>query len=145
MRIAIERLLALRSWQLALLSCVVLAGIVYLAFLLSADRQAPPVSPPLQAQWRRVIPLRAALAQRVTEEWTTRRFSPLESPIPGITLQRWQPRGGGGEMLAAVSWQAVPALFAWLADCGVRVAAFSLNDEKGALQMSLQLESDDET
>ena len=46
MWIAIERLLALRGWQLALLSCVVLAGIVYLAFLLSADRQAPTVSPP---------------------------------------------------------------------------------------------------
>ncbi|WP_458259185.1 HofO family protein [Klebsiella aerogenes] len=72
-------------------------------------------------------------------------FSPLEPPVAGVALQAWQPRGRGGEMLAVVDWQAVPPLFAWLADCGVHPGAFSLNAEKGALQLSLQLERDDET
>ena len=144
MRVAIERLLALRGWSLTLLCGAVLAAAMCLAFSLAAVSVSPPANVPLQTQWRRVMPLRATLQQRVVDDWTARRFSPLEPPVAGILLQAWQPRGRGGEMLAAVNWQSVPPLFAWLADCGVHASAFSLNDEKGVLQMSLQLERDDE-
>lgn len=144
MRTAIERLQALRGWPLALLCATVLAAAMYLAFSLVVVSASQPTPPPLQTQWRRVMSLRATLQQRVVDDWTARRFSPLEPPVAGILLQAWQPRGRGGEMLAAVKWQSVPPLFAWLADCGVHASAFSLNDEKGVLQMSLQLERDDE-
>jgi pilus assembly protein HofO len=144
MRIGVERLSSLRGWPLALLSVAVLASVAYLAFWSAEVRLADPASPPLQAQWRRVLPLRAMLAQRVADEWTFRRFSPLEMLNTGVTLRTWQPRVGGGDMLAEVDWQAVPPLFAWLADCGVRVTAFSLSYEEASLQMSLQLENDDE-
>ena len=133
MRVAIECLLALRGWSLMLLCGAVLAAAMCLAFSLAAVSVSPPANVPLQAQWRRILPLRATLQQRVVHSWTARHFSPLE------------PRGRGGEMLAVVDWQAVPPLFAWLADCGVHPGAFSLNAEKGALQLSLQLERDDET
>jgi hypothetical protein len=121
-----------------------LASVAYLAFWSVEVHLAHPASPPLQAQWRRLLSLRAALAQRTTDEWTTRRFSPLDIPNTGVTLRTWQPRDGGGDMLVEVNWQAVPPLFAWLADCGVRVTAFSLSYEDASLQMSLQLENDDE-
>ncbi len=144
MRLAIERLLALRGWSLALLCGAVLAAAMWLAFSLAAVSVSQPAPAPLKAQWRRVLPLRATLQQRVVHSWTARRFSPLEPPVAGVTLQTWQPRGRGGEMHAVVDWQAVPPLFAWLADCAVHPGAFSLNGEKGTLQLSLQLVRDDE-
>jgi hypothetical protein len=50
---------------------------------------------------------------------------------------------GRGEMQLAVDWQAVPALFSWLARCGMRATAFSLQPEKQALRLTLQLEAED--
>lgn len=65
MRVAIERLLALRGWSLTLLCGAVLAAAICLAFSLAAVSVSPPADVPLQAQWRRILPLRATLQQRV--------------------------------------------------------------------------------
>jgi pilus assembly protein HofO len=46
-------------------------------------------------------------------------------------------------MQLAVDWQAVPALFSWLARCGMRATAFSLQPEKQALRLTLHLEAED--
>jgi pilus assembly protein HofO len=58
------------------------------------------------------------------EEDATQVFTPIDLPIAGATLIAWRP-GRRGEMQLAVDWQAVPALFSWLARCGMRATAFS--------------------
>ncbi len=74
MRVAIERLLALRGWSLTLLCGAVLAAAICLAFSLAAVSVSQPSNVPLQAQWRRILPLRATLQQRVVHSWTARHF-----------------------------------------------------------------------
>lgn len=99
MRVAIECLLALRGWSLMLLCGAVLAAAMCLAFSLAAVSVSPPANVPLQAQWRRILPLRATLQQRVVHSWTARHFSPLEPPVAGVALQAWQPRGAVAKCL----------------------------------------------
>ncbi|MFK3706040.1 pilus assembly protein HofO [Raoultella sp. BIGb0138] len=114
-------------------------------FWLSAP--SPPLAgdghPGLRQQWLRLIPLQAALQSDIADEPKTPIFSPITLPVAGATLMAWRPAGRSGEMLLAVRWQAVPALFSWLADCGMRATAFSLRPEKGTLQLTLQLEAED--
>ena len=74
----------------------------------------------IQAQWRKLLPLRAALQNVDIEEQQTQAFSPIDLPVTGAALMDWRPIGRGGEMQLAVDWQAVPALFSWLARCGMR-------------------------
>lgn len=73
MRLAIEHLLALRGWSLTLLFGAVLAAAMCLAFSLAAVSVSQPAPAPLKAQWRRVLPLRATLQQRVVRSWKARR------------------------------------------------------------------------
>ena len=77
------------------------------------------------------------------EEGATQVFTPIDHPIAGATLIAWRPGGATGEMQLAVDWQAVPALFSWLARCGMRATAFSLQPEKQALRLTLHLEAED--
>ena len=97
----------------------------------------------IQAQWRKLLPLRAALQNVDIEEQQTQAFSPIDLPVTGAALMDWRPIGRGGEMQLAVDWQAVPALFSWLARCGMRATAFSMQPENQALRLILQLEAED--
>lgn len=96
----------------------------------------------IQEQWRKLLPLRATL-QDVGIEAQPQIFSPVDLPVAGASLIAWRPVGRGGEMQLEVDWQAVPALFSWLARCGMGATAFTLRPEKQALQLSLQLEAED--
>ena len=106
-------------------------------------RQNTLVLPQVQAQWRKLLPLRSALQTAGMEEDATQVFTPIDLPIAGATLIAWRPGGSAGEMQLAVDWQAVPALFSWLARCGMRATAFSLQPEKQALRLTLHLEAED--
>ncbi|WP_404685222.1 HofO family protein [Raoultella terrigena] len=97
----------------------------------------------LRQQWLKLLPLRVALAREEVAGPAERVFSPLHLPVDGAALIAWKPAGRGGEMVLELRWPSVPALFSWLADCGMRVAAFSLQPQKRVLRLSLQLEAED--
>lgn len=99
--------------------------------------------PSIQGQWRKLLPLRAMLQDAGMDEVPTLAFSPIDIPITGTALIAWRPMGRGGEMQLSVDWQAVPALFSWLARCGMRATAFSVRPEKQALLLIVQLEAED--
>lgn len=68
-------------------------------------------------------------------------FSPFAISLPGLQLRRWQPSEQGGELALRGGWEAVPSLFAYLAERGVSVNGFSLAMEKNELLVTLTLES----
>lgn len=84
-------------------------------------------TPRIQAQWRKLLPLRAALQNVGIDEQQTQAFSPIDLPVTGAALMDWRPIGRGGEMQLAVDWQAVPALFpGWpAAGCAPRLSQCS--------------------
>ncbi|MBA7930585.1 hypothetical protein HV127_04730 [Klebsiella sp. RHBSTW-00215] len=143
MRVNIERWLT--DGKILFVLSIVLALIVG-AFMW------PQTSPPkihsggslrIQEQWRKLLPLKASLNSTRTDEAKTETFTPLDLPVVGAVLVSWRPVGRGGEMRLEVNWQSVPALFSWLARCGMQATAFSLHPEKQALQLTLQLEAED--
>jgi pilus assembly protein HofO len=122
---------------------VLIAGAWVWLLLLSQPEIQERRMPRIQAQWRKLLPLRVALQTVVMDEKQTQAFSPLNLPATGAALMAWRPMGGGGEMQLEVGWQAVPALFSWLASCGMRVTAFSMQPENQVLRLTLQLEAED--
>ncbi|CAM6453223.1 MULTISPECIES: HofO family protein [Citrobacter] len=68
-------------------------------------------------------------------------FSPLAIALPGLRLRHWQPSTQGGELALRAKWEAIPSLFAYLAERGISVNGFSLTAEKNALLLTLTLES----
>ncbi|UMV24909.1 pilus assembly protein PilO [Klebsiella pneumoniae] len=71
-------------------------------------------------------------------------FSPIAIPLSGAKLIAWRPQGSGGEMELTLSWSTVPALFSWLARCGMNPRSFSLGREAQTLRLRLLLEAEDE-
>ena len=151
MRVDIDRGLALLFsrhgiWAAALVGLALLGGYGW-------PGSAPPESADdalrIHQQWRRLAMLRAELQAELQDArpqaFSTRAFSPLELPVAGATLIAWRPLGRGGEIQLAVEWPAAPAIFAWLAGCGMRATAFSLHPDQGALQLTMLLEAEDET
>lgn len=144
MRESVERWLAERKSLLAIpLLLVLIAGIG--RWLLLPGQTETPEEPSLriQAQWRKLLPLRNALRTVGIDDAATQPFSPIELPVAGAALIAWRPMGVGGEMQLEVDWQAVPALFTWLARCGMQATAFSVQPEKQALRLTLHLEAED--
>ncbi|MDN7213328.1 pilus assembly protein PilO, partial [Klebsiella pneumoniae] len=74
----------------------------------------------------------------------TQSFSPIAIPLSGAKLIAWRPQGSGGEMELTLSWSTVPALFSWLARCGMNPRSFSLGREAQTLRLRLLLEAEDE-
>ena len=72
-------------------------------------------------------------------------FSPIAIPLAGVKLIAWRPQGSGGEMELTLPWQTLPALFSWLARCGMNPRSFSLEREAQVLRLRLQLEAEDGT
>ncbi|WP_316506545.1 HofO family protein [Klebsiella grimontii] len=144
MRVEIERWLTGRKSLLTIPVLLVLIAGVW-GWLLQPPQ--PDINaggtPRIQAQWRKLLPLRAALQNVGIDEQQTQAFSPIDLPVTGAALMDWRPIGRGGEMQLAVDWQAVPALFSWLARCGMRATAFSMQPENQALRLILQLEAED--
>ncbi|WP_202024488.1 HofO family protein [Klebsiella quasipneumoniae] len=97
----------------------------------------------LQTQWRRIMALRIPAGERSGERIDKQPFSPIAIPFAGAKLIAWHPQGSGGEMALALSWPTVPALFSWLARCGMDPRSFSLEREGQALRMRLLLEAED--
>lgn len=92
-------------------------------------------------QWRNLRRLAAAtepFTERTTEN--ARPFSPLDFQTPLLRLRHWQPAAQGGEMVLKTAWDAVPPLFAQLAESEMGVSRFSLRREGAELLMTLQLE-----
>lgn len=147
MQALIERgmtaLFSLRGGRLAL--PIILGLLVVIFFRLSAS--PPPTETDghlrLRQQWLRLMPLQTALQNVLPDEQQRSLFSPVALPVSGAMLVTWRPSGHGGELLLEARWQAVPPLFSWLAECGMRVTGFSLRPEKEALLMTLQLEAED--
>ncbi|BBV74269.1 hypothetical protein [Klebsiella electrica] len=134
---------SLRGGWLAL---PIVLGLVAVIFLRLPASPPPPETDGhlrLRQQWLRLMPLRTALQNIPPDERKRLLFSPIALPVSGAMLVTWRPLGRGGELLLEASWQAVPALFSWLAECGMRVTGFSLRPEKEALLMTLQLEAED--
>lgn len=92
-------------------------------------------------QWRNLRRLSVAaepLFERTVEN--PRTFSPLDFQTPSLRLLHWQPSAQGGEMVLKTAWDAVPPLFAQLAESEMGVSRFSLRREGAELLMTLQLE-----
>lgn len=147
MRALIERwkasLFPLRGSWLALAIALPLAIVAGLWLLSPPPAQESGRSDRLRQQWQKLLPLRAALAREGAVGPASQVFSPLHLPVDGAALIAWRPGGRGGEMELELRWPSVPALFTWLADCGMRVTAFSLHPQKKVLRLSLQLEAED--
>ena len=120
MRVEIERWLTGRKSLLTIPVVLVLIAEVW-GWLLQPPQ--PDINaggtPRIQAQWRKLLPLRAALQNVGIDEQQTQAFSPIDLPVTG------------------------PALFSWLARCGMRATAFSMQPENQALRLILQLEAED--
>lgn len=90
----------------------------------------------LQAQWRKVMPLRRE-----------QNHFPLSKTIPfsALAFQRslvsWQPAASGGELVLEGEWSTLMGAFSQLAASDRAIKAFSLQPEKGSLRIRLQLES----
>ncbi|CAM3380506.1 hypothetical protein SB00094_02351 [Klebsiella variicola subsp. tropica] len=97
----------------------------------------------LQMQWRRVMALRIPAGEIPVEGIDKQPFSPIAIPLAGVKLIAWRPQGSGGEMELTLPWQTLPALFSWLARCGMTPRSFSLEHEAQALRLRLQLEAED--
>ena len=140
----VERWLTGRKYLFMISVALVLIAVIGFWLLLPLKAETPAGrSPQVQAQWRKLLPLRSALQTAGMEEDATQVFTPIDLPSAGATLIAWRPGGSAGEMQLAVDWQAVPALFSWLARCGMRATAFSLQPEKQALRLTLHLEAED--
>ena len=139
----VERWLTGRKYLFMISVALVLIAVIgfWLLLPLQAETSAGR-SPQVQAQWRKLLPLRSATDRRHGGRRDPG-FTPIDLPIAGATLIAWRPGGSAGEMQLAVDWQAVPALFSWLARCGMRATAFSLQPEKQALRLTLHLEAED--
>lgn len=98
----------------------------------------------LQTQWRRIMALRIPGEENPGARIDTQSFSPIAIPLPGAKLIAWRPQGSGGEMELTLSWSTVPALFSWLARCGMNPRSFSLGREAQTLRLRLLLEAEDE-
>lgn len=144
MRGDIERWLTGRKYRLMMPVVLVLLGGIC-SWLLLPHQADMPVgrSPRVQAQWRKLLPLRGALQDSGMEETVTLTFTPIDLPVAGAELIAWRPMNVGGQMQLVVEWQAVPALFSWLAHCGMRATAFSLQPAKPAPGLALHLEVED--
>ena len=140
----VERWLTGRKYLFMISVALVLIAVIgfWLLLPLKAETSAGR-SPQVQAQWRKLLPLVSALRAAGIDDAATQPFSPIELPVAGAALIAWRPMGGGGEMQLEADWQAVPALFSWLARCGMRATAFSVQPEKQALRLTLHLGAED--
>ena len=131
-----------RGGQLALPVVLLLLVVGYFCFSLPLPPVESREPPRIRQQWLRLMPLQVASQQDRVEEHITQRFSPMDLPGSDSKLVAWRPVRRGGELVLDVRWQAVPPLFSWLSQCGMRVTAFSLHPQKGSLQLTLALEAE---
>lgn len=94
---------------------------------------------PLNAQWRKMMPLRVVTPIASGSPINT--FSALDFDSGGSKLVSWQPVGAGGELTLEADWQSIPSLFTQLAACGRAVRGFSMLPEQQHLRLTLQLEA----
>ncbi|HEY2454301.1 MAG TPA: hypothetical protein VGI71_17120 [Scandinavium sp.] len=123
----------LGSWLLMLVILVVVGGF-------SSCSPLKPMPPaPLTAQWRKMMPLRAAAS--ATSGSPTKPFSALDFEDADRHLVSWQPVDGGGELALEADWHTIPPLFVLLAETGRAVRGFSIQPERQRLRLALQLEA----
>ena len=127
MRGSIERLLAERKSLLAILLLLVLIAAIGRWLMLPSQTETPvELSPRIQMQWRKLLPLVSALRAAGIDDAATQPFSPIELPVAGAALIAWRPMGGGGEMQLEAdkrclrSFPGLPA-----AGCGLRLSLCS--------------------
>lgn len=101
--------------------------------------ELPPV--PLQAQWRKIMPLRSVGAAPPALPSTP--FSALGFDGAASRLVSWQPAGKGGALILEADWLAVPSLFSLLAEQRQAVRGFSIQPEQQHLKLTFELEAID--
>lgn len=106
------------------------------------DAQRAAQQPARQARWKALLELKPPAATASDDE-TSEAFSPLALQSAGRQLIRWQPNGGGGEMLLEAQWTQIPQTFLYLAGCNMRAEAFSLVMKENRLHFTLQLARND--
>lgn len=84
--------------------------------------------------------VRSMNAQPVVSVLPMSPFSPLSFQVPNVKLLHWQPSTSGGELAITAPWEAIPSLFAYLAERGMAVRAFSLKAENHTRILTLALE-----
>lgn len=131
------RLACWLGWLLALwlLSCLALAG-------QANDEQLTRLSAENQQLWRSLHILSGgenAPDTVVNEQLLP--FSPLDFQRSGVRLVYWHPSAKGGEMALKATWQALPPVFAQLAQRNMRISQFSMSKEGTALLLTLNLEA----
>lgn len=121
---------------LAFCWCMVIRPIEAEQFSLEAQRQAQ--QQPRQLRWKTLMNLRPPDVSASEEKVTA--FTPLSFQSLGRELIRWQPTAGGGEMVLASTWDAVPPTFLHLAERNMLAVGFSLAMKENALHFTLLLE-----
>lgn len=124
----VERWLTGRKYLFMISVALVLIAVIgfWLLLPLQAETSAGR-SPQVQAQWRKLLPLRSALQTAGMEEDATQVFTPIDLPIAGATLIAWRP----GAPQARCSWlltgKRCPRSFpGWLAaGCALRLSPCS--------------------
>ncbi|NDO80957.1 hypothetical protein CJP72_09305 [Citrobacter sp. NCU1] len=95
----------------------------------------------VQQQWRSQYRQMASVGEaRIAPDEKLLPFSPLDFQTSHRRLVHWLPSAEGGEMALTSIWEAIPDVFVRLAACGMSVRRFSLNVEKSALLLTLELE-----
>lgn len=87
----VERWLTGRKYLFMISVALVLIAVIGFWLLLPLKAETPAGrSPQVQAQWRKLLPLRSALQTAGMEEDATRVFTPIDLPIAGATLIAWR-------------------------------------------------------
>lgn len=67
-------------------------------------------------------------------------FSPLDFQADGTRLVHWKPLQSGGELTLDADWQVIPAVFSFLAQRDVQIAAFTISPQDAGLRLHMELE-----
>ncbi|MDA8512454.1 HofO family protein [Citrobacter sp. Igbk 14] len=135
------RLLCWGGWMLVLITAALLC-------LYPAEQQRKAQQAALdhqrvaiQDQWRNLYLLASSVGKPFSPtEARPVPFSPLLYQTSLTRLIHWQPSARGGELALKTAWDAVPQVFAQLAEQGMSMSQFSLRAEDADVLLTIQLE-----
>lgn len=135
------RLLCWGCWMLVLITAALLC--FYPAEQQRKAQQAALVRQrvAIQEQWRNLYLLASSVGKPFSPtEARPVPFSPLVYQTSLTRLIHWQPSVRGGELALKTAWDAVPQVFARLAEQGMSTSQFSLSAEDADVLLTIQLE-----
>ena len=135
------RLLCWGGWMLVLIAAALLC--LYPVEQQREAQQAALVRQrvAIQDQWRNLYLLASSVEQPFSpSEARPVPFSPLVYQSSLTRLIHWQPSVRGGELALKTAWDAVPHVFALLAEQGMSTSQFSLRAEDADVLFTIHLE-----